>query len=87
MIEIGYHPGYAGAFTRHQAKGAYPNGSRVEKVWCEEGDSTPLGTKGIVLGSLIGGPELGIAYFIEWDDKPQVAVGTVAKKVGLVKPI
>ena len=34
------------------AKGAYPKGTNVEKVLEENGDLNPIGTKGIVLGSL-----------------------------------
>jgi hypothetical protein len=76
------HEGYIGHFTRHEALGAWRNGTRIEKVWCEEGDATPLGTKGTVLGSMNAGEKLGLGYFIEWDNRPRVAVFTVAKKIG-----
>jgi hypothetical protein len=47
-IEAGWH----GVFTRQQAKGAIPNGSRIVKTASEKGDSTPYGALGTVLGSL-----------------------------------
>lgn len=82
MDDLGYHDGYAGAFSRAQAQGAYPNGTRIVKVNSEPGDSTKDGTNGTVLGSLVfDGQSL---YFIEWDDKPKVAIGTIGEKVSLL---
>lgn len=87
---IGYEPGWLGGFTRNQAPGAHPNGSRVVKVREEDGDSTPLGTGGTVLGSLDGsalgyrnpdGSVVRFAYFVEWEDKPRVAVGVLDWKI------
>lgn len=78
------HPGYFGAFTTAEASGAYPNGTRIQKVFTEEGDSTPLGVEGTVLGSIDSG-ELGIAYFVEWDNKPNIAVTVMAKKIGVAE--
>lgn len=74
-------PGWAGVFTREQADGCYPNGSRVEKTIEEKGDAHPVGARGTVLGS-ISHPDVGTAYFIEWDDTPRMAVATVAAKIG-----
>ncbi|HEX4605381.1 MAG TPA: hypothetical protein VH724_15380 [Candidatus Angelobacter sp.] len=72
---IEHHPGWTGAFTRHQAREAnYPNGCRIQKIKEDQGDATPLGTQGTVLGSVhVNGPGLGTAYFVEWDNKPNCA--------------
>lgn len=83
-FDIREHSGYSGVFTRHQYEAAeYKNGTRIKKVWGEAGDGTALGTKGTVLGSL-GHPNVGVAYFVEWDDKPHHAVFVAAKKLGAV---
>lgn len=90
MTTIGYEPGWAGAFTRDHAPGAYPSGTRIVKVREEDGDSTPIGTGGTVLGSLDGtlveylNPEGGRVwhfYFVEWDNRPRTAVGVMDWKV------
>lgn len=87
---IGYERGWRGGFTRNQAEGAYPNGSRIVKAREEDGDATPLGTGGTVLGSLDGsvldqrnpdGDVIRFAYFIEWDTAPRVAVGVIDWKI------
>jgi hypothetical protein len=83
-IPVRHYPGYVGAFTRDEAPGAIPNGTRVCKVWCEPGDANPLGAKGVVLGSLYF-PEGGFAYFIEWDSKPKWPLLTIAKKVEAIQ--
>lgn len=91
--DLGHHDDYAGMFSRGQAEGAIPNGTRIIKRNSEEGDSTPDGTGGVILGSINGvkaGVPAAIAngvtylYFVEWDDKPKVAIGTVDKKVEAV---
>ena len=88
--EIGYHPGYTGAFTRSEAEDAIPNGTTIVKSWSEPGDGTPNGTLGTVLGSIDGAlyaPELvakfgaRFMYFIEWSTAPKVAVGVTDKKI------
>ncbi len=75
-------PGYVGAFTREQADGAIPNGSKVRKVAVEHGDAHPVGALAIVLGS-IREPygEHRIMYFLEWDRLPRHAVGCIAWKI------
>lgn len=78
--DFGLHAGYAGMFTRAQAPGAIPNGTRIVKTNSESGDSNPDGSMGTVLGSMHA-DELGLAYFIEWDRYPRVAVGTIALKI------
>lgn len=80
-------PGWTGSFTSATAPGALKAGTRIVKADRDKGgpdDLTPIGTLGTVLGSLYD-PALGIAYFIEWDDKPKVAVLAVAWKVGAVQ--
>jgi hypothetical protein len=74
-------PGWTGAFTRQQAPGAlFANTSRIKKDKGEPGDTTPVGTEGTVLGSYYL-PERGFGYFVEWDDKPRVAVFVVGWKL------
>jgi hypothetical protein len=81
-FSIEHHPGWTGAFTRHEALGAIRNQARVVKIVSEEGDATPLGTLGTVLGSVhVDGPGLGFAYFVEWDTKPKCARFVIAWKI------
>ena len=65
-------PGWSGLFTREQAEGAYPNGTRIEKIGSEPSDAHRDGAQATVLGSIRGGDLL--AYFVEWDDLPREAV-------------
>lgn len=84
MFGIREEKGWKGVFTRRQAVSAlYPNGMQIQKTFCEDGDVTPKGTGGTVLGS-IQSPIMGVGYFIEWADKPRVAVFTIERKIGLV---
>lgn len=75
-------PGWIGCFTREQAHGVdvLPNGTRVVKASAETG--VPVGTQGVVLGSmwfdsrrgeasLEGGDTL--VYFVEWSIAPRTA--------------
>lgn len=90
QIVIDNEQGWLGAFTRHQAADALPNGSHVVKVKCEDGDATCVGTEATILGS-IDGSELGMFdpdgeliqffYFVEWADSPRVAVGVTEWKI------
>jgi hypothetical protein len=74
-------PGWIGGYTTRQAPGAMPNHTRIVKAAEDaSGDLTPMGTLGTVLGS-IKHPQLGLCYFIEWDDKPRCAVAVVAWKI------
>jgi hypothetical protein len=72
-------------FTRNQAEGALPKGSRVVKVKSEAGDAHPIGSLATVLGSIPVPPPLDKAslyfYFVGWDDNPGVAVGIASWKV------
>lgn len=75
--------GWVGHFTRGQASGALPNGTRIVKTRSEPGDGTPDGTPGVVLGSF-SHPAIqdgAIMYFLEWASKPRVAVGAIHWKV------
>ena len=70
-------------FTRDQAQGAMPNGTRIVKVKEEAGDKHKLGDEGVVIGS-VSHPEVmdgAPAYFVEWDDMPGVPVGVVGYKI------
>lgn len=46
-------PGMLGAFTREQAPGAIPNGTRIVKHYAEAWDANPVGAHGVVLGSMM----------------------------------
>lgn len=84
-LGIRYHDGYTGAFSREQSPLAdIPNGARVRKIKSEDADLTPTGTEGYVLGSL-GHKELGVAYYVEWDNRPRVAVAVVSWKIEHIK--
>jgi len=88
---IDHHPGYVGAFTRDHAEGAIENGAKVRKAKEDpKGDLTPIGTLGTVLGSinfelydLAEARSKGVKYlyFVEWDDKPKVAISMVDWKI------
>ena len=91
-----HEPGWNGAFTRAQAPGAIPNGSRVMKSADEPNDGHTIGDMGVVLGSvavpeearanlvsmgLLTHPGSMYLYFIEWDDTPRTAIGIVSAKI------
>lgn len=94
-MNVRSEPGWMGAFTRDHAEGAIPNGARIVKLDGEPGDSTPSGTEGTVLGSIDARlPELraearrqGVRppdaywYFVEWSNRPRVAVGLMDWKI------
>lgn len=91
MFNINNEPGWYGSFTRDQAEGAIPNGSRIVKCNSEEGDAHVDGTPGIVLGSFMAAAAdtsgLGnvICYFIEWAPKPRIAIGTLHFKIRMAE--
>jgi hypothetical protein len=60
-----------GAFTRTQADGAIPNGTRVIKVNASAYDPHQDGDKATVIGSFATGGAIG--YFVEWDDMLRAA--------------
>lgn len=79
-------PGWIGAFTREQVPGAIPNGSPIVKTGSEQGDGTPDGTPGVVLGSM-SHPEIlngATMYFVEWRRTPRCAVAVIEWKVSRV---
>lgn len=76
-------PGWIGAFTRNQVEGAIPNGARIIKVATEDGDASPIGTTGTVLGSL-SHPDVqrgNLCYFVEWGAHPRMAVAVIGWKI------
>lgn len=81
-LGLRYWPGYEGAFTRDQHPLAdIPNKARVVKISSDDPtDAHPPGALGVVLGS-IGHPEVGVAYFVEWDDMPGRAVMVRQQKI------
>jgi len=78
------HPGWLGLFTTDEYPGALPNGTRIIKVLMLQGDAHRPGAKGTVLGSM-GHPQIGIGYFVEWDDTPKTAVFVEARKIGMTQ--
>jgi hypothetical protein len=75
------HPGWIGLFTTDTYPGALPNGTRIRKAVDLPGDAHRVGDEGTVLGSY-GHPKVGWGYFVEWDDRPRIAVFVEARKVG-----
>jgi len=82
------YPGWTGMFTRAEAEGAIPNGSRIVKTERVDGDAHGPGALGTVLGSISTPavmrqqhPATPYFYFIEWDDTPRVAVGVASDKI------
>ena len=71
--------GWRGCFTREQADGGLPNGTRITKSVFHAGDTFPVGTRGTVLGSIHRGDVY--FYFIEWDPFPRVAVGIMEFRI------
>lgn len=86
MHSIRNEDGWAGAFSREQASGAIPNGTRIVKCNSEPHDATPDGMTGTVLGSLRAPEQMGalLFYFVEWDDKPRIPLGIMATKIRAV---
>ena len=89
-IALSHEPGWSGVFTRHQAEGAYPNGSRVVKARLGRFDKHQIGDRATVLGSyalpnpvLILGMWHKIGYWVEWDDMPKRAVFITDAKIQL----
>lgn len=85
IINIGNERGWVGAFTRAQAVGAIPNGTRIRKVNSEHDDAHPDGTFGTVLGSIKSPDDLvhiaDYGYFVEWDPRPRCAIGVMSFKI------
>lgn len=85
LLGIQNHPGYLTPFCKNQAEGAWENGSRVVKDGNDpDGDVTPNGTKGKILGSLKT-PDGIYGYFVEWDDKPKMPILCMEEKMKLVE--
>lgn len=82
LLNFRQWPGYAGAFTRDQSPLAeIPNDARVVKI--VSNDSTDIhqtGALGTVLGSF-GHPDVGVAYFVEFDDMPGRAIMIHSHKI------
>ena len=72
--------GWEGIFTRKTAEGCKPAGTRAYKTSTLPGDSHQDGAPCTVLGSL-SHPDVGTAYFVEWDDKPKHACAIVAHRL------
>jgi hypothetical protein len=78
-LEFGPHDGYTGDFTRQQAQGAIPNGTRIVKCGTIPGDTREDGAPGTVLGSIGHGPLM--LYFVEWDSAPRTAVAVASHRI------
>jgi hypothetical protein len=57
-------------YTRDQAAGCLPNGSRVVKCATEPCDTHSFGSTAVVIGSVVRNGFT--VYFVEWDDEPGV---------------
>lgn len=68
-------------FTTDQAPGAIPNGTPIVKTFSDKGDANPVGTTGIVLGSMFDGEHIA-GYFVEWQTMPGVPVFVAEFKIG-----
>ena len=69
-FKTGFHKGQMFMYSDDHAVGALKNGSEVEKMASEPGDSFPDGTTGVVIGSL-DGSEVDVAndpffYFVRF---------------------
>jgi len=85
LLGVKEHAGYLLPFSKNQAKGAWENGSRVVKDGSDpDGDMTPDGIEGKILGSLKT-PDGKYAYFVEWDNKPKMPIFCVQEKLRLLK--
>lgn len=85
LLGIQDHPGYLLPFSKNHAEGAWANGSCVVKDGSDpEGDLTPDGIKGKILGSLKT-PDGRYAYFVEWDNKPKMPIFCVEEKMKLLR--
>jgi hypothetical protein len=72
-FDIRERAGWKGIFSTQQSPLAkIANGSRVETIANQDSDTHPLSATGTVLGS-VGLPDVGVAYFIEFDDAPKCA--------------
>jgi|SRR5262245_10664884 len=75
-------------YTTAHVPGALPNGTRVEKVKGDEGDTHAVGARATVIGSMQAPPNvpaIGIGYFVEWDDMPGVPVFVAGWKLGALE--
>jgi hypothetical protein len=80
------HRGWKGAFTRAQAEGAWPAGTRVRKAGSEPGDTHLNGAEGVILGSLAHRHiEDFVLYFVEWDSHPKHAIAVANHRLEPVK--
>lgn len=76
-------------FTRNEAKGALPNGTRICKTCSQPGDTHPDGTQGTVIGSMgpVFIPEFpndAYFYFVEWDSLPGLPCGIAQHRIARV---
>lgn len=81
-------PGWAGAYTRQQAKGAMPNGTKVRKVRSQPKDGHQDGAMGTVIGSFTATEPMEVEgcivrtfYFIEWEDMPKIGVCSAEHRI------
>ena len=61
-------------YTKNQAEGALPNGTRIKKVNSEPGDAHQDGAAGTVIGSIgpVETPDFTdrYVYFVVWEEDP-----------------
>lgn len=88
FLPITTHEGYYGIFSKNEAEGAWPNGTRVRKVNSQDGDGHLDGSLGTILGSYKNThktepkfEDVAYLYWVEWDDMPKVPIGTISTKL------
>ncbi|WP_028165983.1 hypothetical protein [Bradyrhizobium elkanii] len=67
-------------YTTDQAESAIANGTPIVKVLSEKGDKNPVGSKGVVIGSILDGRDI-VGYFVEWESTPDVPVFVADQKI------
>lgn len=83
-------------FTREEADGAIPNGTVIRKCDADDDDAHPIGTMGVVIGSLKADPrnELSKAKLLEMEPRFRDAEyayfiewrGDPHKVIGIISP-
>jgi hypothetical protein len=69
-----------GSFEGMEATGAWPNGTRIRKIYFEHRDRHKIGDQGTVLGSVFDTNERYV-YSIAWVDDPTVPVACLGYKI------
>jgi hypothetical protein len=60
---------------------AYPSGTRITKVKCEQGDTRPVGAMGIAWGVVHHKEMKPLCYIVQWDDSPEYPTAVIDWKI------